>query len=167
MQSIAGPDVFIARSNGNGKVLLQNVPSYEIIRIQQFVKTAGVVSLQGAQTTLASLHGAGQFSYPTCKRGTIYCFVGVRTTGSKIMYQMDTSTMAITTYPIGVYAISLSAGRQFTLAFTGQIDSVFSISDYSSSSSNILGVTSASGTYTGDSTDILVPNDVLYFVTSV
>ena len=86
------------------------------------------------------------------------------------MYKVDTSVgmpPTITTYTIGVYAITCSISSQFTLGFTGQTDSVFSISDYSKATANVLGTSTTSATYTGNAINILIPEDALYFVASV
>ena len=85
------------------------------------------------------------------------------------MYKIDTSVPGyfITTYSVGVYMFLCYADRESTFVLSASSNSVFSMSDYTKTSANIVNTSLPSGAYTGDTYSIMIPRNVQFFLTTV
>ena len=155
-------------SSRNGHVLILDSVDQTQLNIYQFSKSGTGVISYGSPYLFPVQHGSGVFSEIDCKEGTAFCFLGVVNTGTQLQYKVDTSVpgYSITTYPIGAYQTTCKADKNYTLIFGGSINSIYSLSDYSKTSSNVLKISSSSAIYTSEAIQIMIPKDSTFLIAS-
>ena len=164
--TITGPMALYVCSSRNGHVFTLDLSDQTKVNIYYFTKNGGGVISYGAPYSFPSQHGLGSFSEINCKEGTTFCFLGVSSTGTQLQYKVDTSVpgYGVTTYPIGAYQTTCKADKNYTLLFGGSTNSIYSMSDYSKTSSNVIKVSPSSATYTSGAVQLMIPKDSTFFL---